>query len=99
MIFSVYSPAELCRHMGARAKAARLAANLTQKGLADRAGVSLGSLRRFESTGAASLDLVAKVAVALKMEEGLSCLFKPQAFTSLDQAMESVTSRKRGRRT
>lgn len=99
MNYSLYSPAELCRHAAARAKAARLAANLTQKGLADRAGVSLGSLKRFESTGAASLELVAKVAVALKMEDGLSCLFKPPSFASLDQAMESAASRKRGRRT
>lgn len=91
------SPADICRDLASRARSARLAANLSQAGLAERAGVSLGSLRRFESLGAASLELVARVALALKAEDGFAALFKPQTYTSLDKALNTTTSRKRGR--
>jgi len=91
------SPTDICHDLAIRAKTARLAANLSQAGLAERAGVSLGSLRRFESSGAASLELVARVALALKAEDGFAALFKPQTYTSLDEALNTSTSRKRGR--
>ena len=91
------SPADICHDVAIRARTARLAANLSQAGLAERAGVSLGSLRRFESSGAASLELVVRVALALKSEDGFAALFKPQTYTSLDKALNATTSRKRGR--
>ncbi len=92
------SPTDICHDLAIRARSARLAANLSQAGLAERAGVSLGSLRRFESSGAASLELVARVALALKAEGGFASLFKPQTYTSLDAALNTATSRKRGRK-
>ena len=91
------SPADLCRAVAERARQARLAADLSQQGLAERAGVSLGSLKRFERTGAASLDCVARLAVALRLEGGFEDLFRPPRFTTIDQVIAAPKPRRRGR--
>jgi transcriptional regulator with XRE-family HTH domain len=98
MSISLATPRDLCRKLAAQAKEARLAANLTRAGLAERAGVSLSSLRRFESVGAASFELVVRVAFALKFEEGLAEMFMPRKFATLDDALKTTPRRQRGRR-
>nr|WP_041727765.1 helix-turn-helix transcriptional regulator [Clostridium sp. SY8519] len=47
----------------------------SQKKLAARSGVSLGSLKRFEQTGEVSLHSLTKMAIALGLEEQLLELF------------------------
>ncbi len=71
---------------------------MTQAELAVRAGINLASLRRFERTGQASFELVVRVAMALRAENGFAGLFDPPRFASLDEAMEQTKTRKRGRR-
>ena len=78
------SPADICRDVSSRARDARLAVNRSQAGLAERAGVSLGSLKRFERTGAASLEFLARIAVALRLEARFGELFQRAQFASLD---------------
>jgi transcriptional regulator with XRE-family HTH domain len=48
-----------------RFKARRLAINLTQEGLAQRAGMSWGSLKRFERTGQISFESLLNLALVL----------------------------------
>ncbi|MCC2624183.1 MAG: hypothetical protein K0R14_56 [Burkholderiales bacterium] len=50
------SPHEIMLSISARAKAKRLYLNLSQKSLAERSGVSLGSLKLFETSGKISLE-------------------------------------------
>ena len=57
------------------ARARRVARGLTQRALAERAGVSLGSLRRFEQTGAISLTALVEIAQVLDALEGFDGLF------------------------
>jgi transcriptional regulator with XRE-family HTH domain len=45
----------------------RLDKNPTQEGLAKRSGVSLGSLKRFESSGHISLESLLKLALVLEL--------------------------------
>jgi transcriptional regulator with XRE-family HTH domain len=90
------SPSDICRNIAARAKTARLAANLSQQGLAERAGVPLGTLKRFERVGAASIELVVRIALALRMENGFENLFEPQRFTSIDDVLAAPPKRRRG---
>jgi transcriptional regulator with XRE-family HTH domain len=90
------SPADICRAMAERSRTARLAANLSQEGLARRSGVSLGTLKRFERNGAASLEAVARIAMALRMETGFERLFQPPRFTSLDEVIAAPRKRQRG---
>ena len=44
---------------------------ITQKQLAVRSGVSLGSLKRFEQSGEISLQSLTKIAIALDVENEL----------------------------
>jgi transcriptional regulator with XRE-family HTH domain len=86
------------QQLAGRVKAIRLAADLTQEGLASRSGVSLGSLKRFEATGKGSVDLLVKVAIALRFQDGLDGLFHRHPAASLDDLLELERRRRRGRK-
>ena len=91
------SPRDIAMELAARARARRLEANLTQDGMAARAGVSLGSLKRFERTGAASLEVVARLALALGLHDGFATLLAPRERRSLDELLAAAPRRVRGR--
>lgn len=58
-----------------RVRARRKAQGLTQRRLADRAGVSYSSLRRFETTGEISLTSLLRLAQTLGCLEDFNALF------------------------
>ena len=95
----ILAPADIQHQLAEKAMKARLAANLTQAGLAKRAGVSLGSLKRFEHTGEISLSSLAKLAFALRMEQDFESVFSPRRTGTLDELLagQRQVSRKRGR--
>lgn len=66
-----------------REKAARKAKKFTQKRLAERTGVSYGSIRRFEQTGEISLLSLVKIANALDCLEDFNELFKKPPVTDI----------------
>lgn len=66
-----------------REKAARKAKKLTQKQLAERTGVSYGSIRRFEQTGEISLLSLVRIANALDCLEDFNELFKKPPVTNI----------------
>ena len=80
----------------------RLAMNLTQAGLAERSGVALPTLRKFEQQGTLSLESFLKL---LMVVGGLEEMMKavqpaPIQFSSIDEVLaadNSTTRRKRGR--
>ena len=57
---------------------------ITQKQLAARSGVSLGSLKRFEQSGEISLQSLTKIAIALDVENELEDLFNNVPFASIE---------------
>lgn len=59
------TPKDVQGEIANRFKARRLALNLTQQGLARRAGMSWSSLKRFEYTGLIAFDALLKLAVVL----------------------------------
>lgn len=84
-----------------KARQNRLELNLTQKALATRAGISFGSLRRFENTGEISFKSLILIAIALDATDEFDSLFTKQKYQSIDQlvnAKQSLT-KKRGRKT
>jgi transcriptional regulator with XRE-family HTH domain len=81
-----------------RAKRRRLDANLTQTALAERAQVSLGTLKLFERTGKASTEFVVLIAFALNAEKEFDNLFPSETPRSIDDVL-SKPRRLRGRRT
>lgn len=58
---------------------------ITQKQLAARSGVSLGSLKRFEQSGEISLQSLTKIAIALDVENELEGLFDNVPFASIEE--------------
>lgn len=64
---------------------------ITQKQLAARSGVSLGSLKRFEQSGEISLQSLTKIAIALDVENELGDLFNNVPFASIEEVINEQT--------
>ena len=64
---------------------------ISQKSLALRSGVSLGSLKRFEQTGEISLQSLTKIAIALEVEGELEELFSKVPFASIEEVIHVQT--------
>lgn len=60
---------------------------ITQKELAIRSGVSLGSIKRFEQSGEISLQSLSKIAIALEVEDELLDLFNNVPFSSIEEVI------------
>ena len=96
----IKTPKEVAEHISKQAQAKRLSANLSQKSLSERSGVSLGVLKKFERTGKISLESLLKLAIILGSLEEFISLFKetsPNSAITLDELFLDKT-RKRGRR-
>lgn len=72
---SLKTPTELRQELAARAKERRLALNFSQQELAERSGVSLGSVKRFETSGLISLSSLLEIALVLGCINGFDALF------------------------
>ena len=64
---------------------------ISQKELAARSGVSLGSVKRFEQSGEISLQSLTKIAIALGVEEELLNLFDDVPFESIEEVINEQT--------
>ena len=64
---------------------------ISQKELAAKSGVSLGSLKRFEQTGEISLQSFTKLAIALEVEGELEALFSEVPFGSIEEVINGQT--------
>jgi len=80
----------------------RLDMELTQEGLAERSGVPLATLRKFEQKGLISLESFLKLLMVLGGIESIIKATQPQPteFTSIDEVISANLTplRKRGRR-
>lgn len=95
------TPGEILAQIAAHIRALRLGANLTQAGLAKRAGVSYASLRAFERTGRISLLSFVKLCQILNKDGALLAALAPSslAYTSIQDVVAATAkpTRKRGR--
>lgn len=64
---------------------------ISQKELATRSGVSLGSVKRFEQSGEISLQSLSKIAIALGVEDELLNLFDDVPFASIEEVINEQT--------
>ncbi len=83
-----------------KASEKRLSLNLSQKTLAQKSGVSLSVLKKFEHTGKISLESLLKLALVLEAMDEFKDLFNPkdpETYPSLDALLASDIKRKRGR--
>jgi len=77
-------PGEIMADMMEKVRKRRKEQGLTQKGLSQKADVSLGSIKRFESTGEIALKSLIKIAIALGCEEDFDSLFSRKKYTNLE---------------
>ncbi len=85
--------------MAARVKARRLELNLTQEGLAARAGIKFATYRRFEQTGEISLKGLLRIGFVLNALAEFDALFAQKQYRSLDEVLnEQSITRKRGQK-
>ncbi len=100
MIDIIYkTPQSMMDLIRKRFRSKRLALSYTQEGLAQRSGVSLGSLKLFEKTGHISLSSLLKLAFVLECLEDFQEIAKekqamPQSIDAL--LIPKTPSRKRG---
>jgi transcriptional regulator with XRE-family HTH domain len=73
--------------LGERARQRRLLRKLSQAELAARAGVGVATVHRFETSGAASIENVLRIATALHAEAAFDKLFEAPAYASLDEVL------------
>lgn len=97
---TLLGPEELALAVAHRARARRLADDVSQAGLAGAAGVSVATLKRFEHTGQISFVSLVRIAVALDATAELESWFAPAPFRTLDDALAvaKTATRQRGRK-
>lgn len=99
MSFMLSLSSEILSALGARLRVQRLAQALSQRELAQMAGLSLGALRKLETNGQCSLDTLIRVVQALGLTAELEELFvlKRQSIAQMAQA-EAAQQRQRAPR-
>lgn len=77
------------------ARGLRLAHNMTQQALAEKSGVPLSTLKRFEQSGEISLAALLAIAGALGAMDAFENLFPKPAAASLEELGTARVDRKR----
>jgi len=97
MIFDFDAPTPSATRDAIRvsARRLRLARNMTQQVLAEKSGVPLSTLKRFEQSGEVSLAALLAIAGALDALDAFENLFPKPAAVSLDQLGSVGVERKR----
>ena len=95
--YEYISPTELSRSIADKLRERRLSLGWKQSTLAERSGVSLGSLRRFESQGLISLSSLLSLAMALGHLDDFTCLFDAPKAMTLKELEDRGTTNQRGR--
>ena len=83
------SPSEIISKLKTNFKTRRKELKITQKELANRSGVSFGSIKRFETSGLISLESLLKVALVLECLDEFSslCEKKEESFRSIEEIL------------
>ena len=97
--YSRQTPEGAAEAMAGRMRKLRLAKGWKQVTLAGRSGVTLASLRRFESSGRVSLQNLLKLTFALNRLSDFDAIFEAQRAMSMAEleSGEEKPPRKRGR--
>ncbi len=95
----LHTPDKIAHLLAQRIRAQRLRREWKQETLAERSGVSLPTLRRYERTGRTSLENLLKLCHALGRLDALADLLKPPPASSIDELAARTAvepKRKRG---
>lgn len=79
------TPREINSQLAKRLREIRRRRKISQQELSSKSGVSLGSVKRFETTGNISLLSLTKIAMALDLQDSLLDLFVDIPLQSLEE--------------
>ena len=85
--FNPKTPNDIARELVEKIKQYRKKLKISQTQLATKSGVSLGSIKRFESKYEISLNSFIKILIALNLEQDLENLFMQKNYNSIDEVI------------
>ena len=86
-LFNPKTPNDLAKELVEKIKQQRKKLKISQIQLAAKSGVSLGSIKRFESKYEISLNSLIKILIALNLEQDLENLFTQKNYNSIDEVI------------
>lgn len=86
-LFNPKTPNEIAKELVEKIKQHRKKLKISQAQLAIKSGVSLGSIKRFESKYEISLNSFIKILIALNLEQDLENLFTQKNYNSIDEVI------------
>jgi transcriptional regulator with XRE-family HTH domain len=86
--FEQKTPAEVAANISHTVRVRRKEHGYSQEELSKRSGVSLGSLKRFESKHEISLKSLIKLAIALDCEDDFDTLFARKHYGSIQEILD-----------
>ncbi len=86
-LFNPKTPNDLAKELVEKIKQQRKKLKISQIQLAAKSGVSLGSIKRFESKYEISLNSFIKILIALNLEGDLENLFTQKNYSSIDEVI------------
>ena len=82
------TPNEIAKNLADKIKEHRKKLKISQEVLAQKSGVSLGSIKRFETKYEISLQSFIKIAIALDLDSDLESLFTTKIYSSIDEVIK-----------
>lgn len=86
-LFNLKTPNDIAKELVEKIKQQRKRLKISQMQLASKSGVSLGSIKRFESKYEISLNSFIKILIALNLEGDLENLFTQKSYASIDEVI------------
>ena len=86
-LFNSKTPNDIAKELIEKIKQHRKKLKISQAQLASKSGVSLGSIKRFESKYEISLNSFIKILIALNLEQDLENLFTQKNYNSIDEVI------------
>ena len=81
------TPNEIAKDLAEKNKQQRKKLKVSQLELAQKSGVSLGSIKRFETKYEISLVSLIKISIVLDLDSDFEKLFTAKTYTSIDEVI------------
>ena len=88
MFLNRKTPNEIAKSLTEKIKEHRKKLKISQEVLAQKSGVSLGSIKRFETKYEISLQSFIKIAIALDLDSDIENLFTTKTYTSIEEIIK-----------
>ncbi|MBE6381043.1 MAG: helix-turn-helix transcriptional regulator [Lentisphaerae bacterium] len=96
--FNLTSPVDVMTKVAQRAKALRLEQNITQQELADKVGIAIGTVKRFEKSGEIQFNYLLRIALVLGRLEEFFDIFEPSDVPVSLYELKDTKTRQRARK-